>query len=351
MNYTNEAIELLKKLISTPSISSKENATANILTTYVESKGVKAHRIKNNVWAFNKGFTEGKPTILLNSHHDTVQPNPGYTRDPFAPTIENGVLYGLGSNDAGASLVSLLATFLTLNEQLDLPYNLIWAASAEEETTGDNGIGLLISQLPRIDFGIVGEPSKMEMAIAEKGLFVLDCTTHGTSGHAAREEGVNAFYKALDDIEWFRSYKFTKISDVLGPVKMTVTQINSGVQSNVVPKECKFVVDVRVNELYKNQQVLETIRQNVSCDLVPRNMKMSSSGISLEHPIITRGIALGRPYYGSPTTSDKALMNFETLKMGPGDSARSHTADEYILLSEIKDGIALYVDFLKELKL
>ncbi len=349
--YTAEAIENLKKLIATPSFSSEEDKTAEILIEYIESKGIKVNRIKNNFWIKNDSWSDNKITILLNSHHDTVKPNKGYTRDPFSPDVEDGTLYGLGSNDAGGSLVSMLATFLRLNDKGELPFNLIWAASAEEETTGKDGIELLLTDLPKIDFGIVGEPSKMEMAIAEKGLMVLDCTAHGKSGHAARNEGINAIYKAMKDIEWFMTYEFPKVSEVLGKVKMSVTQINAGVQHNVVPKDCSFVVDVRSNELYSNKELHQLIQEHVECEVKARSYRINSTGIALDHPLIKRGLELGRPYYGSPTTSDKALMPFPTLKMGPGDSARSHTADEYIHLHEIEEGVELYIQFLTGLDL
>lgn len=345
--YTAEAIQLLRDLIATPSFSSEEDKTADILSQYVQSKGLELHRIKNNLWVKNSSWAEGKTTILLNSHHDTVRPTRGYTRDPFSPDIEQGTLYGLGSNDAGASLVSMLAAFLRLNERGELPFNLIWSASAEEESTGKDGIELLLTDLPHIDYAIVGEPTKMEMAIAEKGLMVLDCTAHGQSGHAARNEGINAIYQALPDIEWFRTHEFEHVSEVLGKVKMTVTQINAGTQHNVVPKECTFVVDVRSNELYRNQDLHAYIQSQVQCEVKARSYRINSTGIALDHPLVLRGIELGRPYYGSPTTSDKALMPFPALKMGPGDSARSHTADEYIHLHEIEQGVELYIQFLE----
>lgn len=344
-----DAVGLLKKLISTPSFSKEEDNTAEIIDNFLDSKGITTYSYLNNIWAKNKFFDENKPTIILNSHHDTVKPNKAYTLDPFSPIEKDGKLYGLGSNDAGGCLVSLIATFIHYYKQESLNYNLVIAASAEEEISGHNGIEILLPRLPKIDFGIVGEPTLMNMAVAEKGLLVLDCTTHGRAGHAAREEGDNAIYKALKDIEWFRTYRYDKVSDLLGPMKMSVTIINAGSQHNVVPHECKFTVDVRVNELYTFEEVLNIIKSNVSCDVQPRSSRLRSTSIALDHPLIKAGVELGRTYYGSPTTSDKALMNFPTLKMGPGDSARSHTADEFIYLDEIRNGIELYIKLLDKI--
>jgi acetylornithine deacetylase len=344
-----DAIGLLKKLISTPSFSKEEDNTAEIIEHFLESKNIIPHSYLNNIWAKNKYFDESKPTILLNSHHDTVKPNKAYTLDPFTPVEKDGKLYGLGSNDAGGCLVSLIATFIYYYNEPNLNYNLVIAASAEEEISGHNGVEILLPRLPKIDFGIVGEPTLMNMAVAEKGLLVLDCTTHGKAGHAAREEGDNAIYKALKDIEWFRTHTYEKVSDLLGPMKMSVTIINAGSQHNVVPHECKFTVDVRVNELYTFEEVLGVIAANTSCDVQPRSSRLRSTAIALDHPLIKAGVALGRTYYGSPTTSDKALMNFSTLKMGPGDSARSHTADEFIYIEEIRNGIDLYIQLLDKI--
>lgn len=346
-----DAIDLLKKLISTPSFSKEEDNTAKIIENFLSSKEITTNSYLNNIWAKNKYFDESKPTIILNSHHDTVKPNKGYTLDPFTPIEKDGKLYGLGSNDAGGCLVSLIAAFIHYYKQENLKYNLVIAASAEEEISGHNGIEILLPRLPKIDFGIVGEPTLLNMAVAEKGLLVLDCTTYGRAGHAAREEGDNAIYKALKDIEWFRNYKFDKVSDLLGPMKMSVTIINAGSQHNVVPSECKFTVDVRVNELYTLEEVVDIIKSNVSCDVQPRSARLRSTSIALDHPLIKSGIELGRSYYGSPTTSDKALMNFPTLKMGPGDSARSHTADEFIYIDEIRNGIELYIKLLDKILL
>lgn len=342
-----DSITLLKQLIATPSFSKEEDNTADILEQFLESKGVHTNVFLKNIWAKNKYFDERKPTILLNSHHDTVKPNKGYTLDPFTPIIKDGKLFGLGSNDAGGPLVSLIATFLYYYDKPDLKFNLIIAATAEEEISGHNGIEALLPRLGNIEFGIVGEPTQMHMAVAEKGLMVLDCVAKGRAGHAAREEGENSIYNAIRDIAWFQSYKFDKVSDLLGAMKMSVTVIETENKAhNVVPAHCKFVVDTRVNELYTFEEVLEIIRSNVTCEIQPRSTRLRSTSIALDHPLIKSGIALGRSYYGSPTTSDKALMSFPTLKMGPGDSARSHTADEYIYVDEIKEGIELYVKLL-----
>jgi len=344
-----QAVELLQRLISIPSFSREEAKTADLLEQFLQSKGVKTHRKKNNIWAWNKHFDPAKPTILLNSHHDTVKPNTGYTRDPFDAKIEDGKLYGLGSNDAGGCLVSLVQTFLYFYERNDLKYNFCLATTAEEEISGVNGLELIIPELGKLDFGIVGEPTLMQLAIAEKGLMVLDCVAHGKSGHAAREEGVNAIYKAMDDIEWFRTYRFPKESEVFGPVKMSVTVINAGSQHNVVPASCNFVVDVRVTDAYRNEEVLEIIRQHVQCDVTPRSIRLKPSKIDKEHPIVQAGVALGRTTYGSPTTSDQSLLDIHSLKVGPGDSARSHTADEFIYLDEIREGIDLYIKMLESI--
>jgi acetylornithine deacetylase len=343
-----EALELLKRLIAVPSFSKEEDRTADVLAGYLESKGVTAFRSQNNVWARNKYFDGGKPTLLLNSHHDTVRPNKAYTLDPFAPLEMDGKLFGLGSNDAGGCLVSLIATFLYFYEAQGLSYNLVLAATAEEEISGHNGIELLLPSLGEIAWGIVGEPTQLQLAVAEKGLLVLDCVSHGKAGHAAREEGDNAIYKAMKDIEWFRGYRAPKVSDLLGPVKMSVTVIDTDNKAhNVVPPQCHFVVDVRVNECYTFEELLGVIRGAVGCDVTPRSLRMRSSGIPIDHPIVQSGLRLGRACYGSPTTSDKALMPFPALKTGPGDSARSHTADEYIYIAEIGQGVEGYIDLLK----
>jgi acetylornithine deacetylase len=343
-----DAIHLLKQLIATPSFSKEEDNTADILEQFLESKGVHTNVYLKNIWARNKYYDESKPTILLNSHHDTVKPNKGYTLDPFTPIIKDEKLFGLGSNDAGGPLVSLIATFIFYYDNPNLKYNLLIAATAEEEISGHNGIEALLPRMGSIESGIVGEPTQMQMAVAEKGLMVLDCVAKGRAGHAAREEGENSIYNAIQDIAWFQSYKFPKVSDLLGAMKMSVTVIETENKAhNVVPAHCKFVVDTRVNELYSFEEVLEVIKNNVQCDIQPRSTRLRSTSIALDHPLIKSGIILGRTYYGSPTTSDKALMSFPTLKMGPGDSARSHTADEFIYLDEIKEGIELYIKLLK----
>lgn len=346
--YT-EAINLLKELISIPSFSREEHHTASALTKFIGIKGIDQIRIANNVFARNRYYDESKPTILLNSHHDTVKPNSGYTLDPFLAVEIGGKLYGLGSNDAGGSLVSLLAAFLHFYDQPSLKYNIIFAATAEEEISGHNGIEKILPDLGNISFAIVGEPTKMQMAIAEKGLLVLDCTSSGIAGHAARNEGENAIYKAMKDIEWFSTHRFNKVSDLLGPVKMSVTVINTENKAhNVVPAQCTFVADIRVNELYDFDQLLAEIRKNVHSDVKPRSLRMRSSLIPEDHPLVKAGLSMGRTVYGSPTTSDKALMPFPALKMGPGDSARSHTADEFIFTNEIEEGISLYIELLKK---
>ncbi len=345
-----DAVGLLKKLIATPSFSKEEENTADILERFLQSKGVRTKTHLNNIWASNLFFNPAKPTLLLNSHHDTVKPNKGYTLDPFDPSEKEGKLFGLGSNDAGGCLVSLMAVFLYYYQKENLKYNLIFAATAEEEISGQNGIEALLPRLGIIDCGIVGEPTQMQMAVAEKGLMVLDAVAHGRAGHAARNEGENALYKALKDIQWIQSYQFPKVSNLLGPVKMSVTVIETDNKAhNVVPAQCKFIIDCRVNELYPFEEILTVIKENIESEIQPRSTRLRSTSIALNHPLIEAGIQLGRTYYGSPTTSDKALMPFQTLKMGPGDSARSHTANEYIFTEEIKNGIDLYIQLLDQL--
>ena len=345
-----EATDLLKKLIAIPSFSKEEDKTALLLTQFFTDRNIKVNTIKNNIWVANLHFDANKPSILLNSHHDTVKPNKGYTNEPFSPIEKEGKLFGLGANDAGGCLVSLIACFLHFYALPNLGYNIIFVASAEEEISGHDGIELVIAQLPKIDFGIVGEPTKMEMAIAERGLLVLDVTTTGSAGHAAREEGESALYKILPTIEWFKNYQFENESDLLGKVKMSVTVIETdNKQHNVVPSNCKMVVDVRVNELYSFEEVLKTIQDNVKAEVKPRSLRMRSTSIGLDHVLVKAGKDLGKGYYGSVTTSDKALMPFPTLKMGPGDSARSHTADEFIYSKEIEDGIVDYIQLLEKI--
>lgn len=346
---TDKATGLLKELIAIPSFSKEEDNTASLIEHFLQSNGIPAKRFLNNVWAVNKHFDESKPNLLLNSHHDTVKPNKDYTLDPFLPIEKDGKIFGLGSNDAGGPLVALMAVFLYFYEENNLAYNLVFAATAEEEISGKNGIEILLGQLPAIDCGIVGEPTQMQMAIAERGLLVLDVTAKGIAGHAAREEGENALYKAIPDIEWFRNYRFRKISPLLGEVKMTVTVIETENKAhNVVPSQCRFVVDVRVNELYRFEEIITTVQANIQSEVSPRSLRMRSTAIAMDHSLVKAGLNLERSYYGSPTTSDKALMPFQTLKIGPGDSARSHTADEYIFVSEIEEGVELYIQLLKQ---
>ena len=345
-----EALDILSALIRIPSFSKEEDQTTAYLAKFLESKNVEVTTVRNNVLALNKHFDAAKPTILLNSHHDTVKPNNAYTKDPFVAEISDEKLFGLGSNDAGGCLVSLLETFLYFFEREDMNYNLVFAATAEEEISGANGIQLALEHLPKIDFAIVGEPTLLQMAVAERGLMVLDCRATGKAGHAARDEGENAIYKAVKDIEWFQGYRFPNVSALLGPVKTSVTVIETENKThNIVPAECKFVVDVRVNELYTMDEVLSIVRENVQCEAVPRSTRLKSSMISLEHPLVKAGLVLGKSYYGSPTTSDKALIPFPALKIGPGDSARSHTADEFIYVKEIEEGIRFYINLLQQL--
>jgi acetylornithine deacetylase len=353
-----KAVGLLKQLIATASYSKYEDGTAKIIEGFFLENSIESKRLLNNVWAVNKYFDPAKPSILLNSHHDTVKPNPQYTKDPFTPIVEDGKLYGLGSNDAGGCLVSLIATFVYFYSHKNLHYNLILAATAEEEISGNNGIELLLGNKTfqkalngkEPEFAIVGEPTKMQLAIAEKGLMVLDCVAQGKAGHAAREEGENAIYKALADINWFRDYRFPKVSEWLGPVKMSVTVISTENKAhNMVPSSCNFVVDIRITEVYRHEEVFEIIRQNVVSQVSPRSMRLRSTGIDINHPLVQAGISLGKSCYGSPTSSDKALIPFPALKCGPGDSARSHTADEFIYLKEIEEGIETYIAMLNKI--
>lgn len=342
-------IDLLKRLIATPSISRDEHQTADIIHVFFASKSIDAQRILNNVIVRNKHFDANKPSILLNSHHDTVKPNTSWTKDPFLPCVENGKLFGLGSNDAGGSLVSLIAAFMHYYDQENLNFNLVLVASGEEEISGKNGIELILPQLGEIDFTLVGEPTLLNMAVAEKGLMVLDCVADGKSGHAARDEGENAIYKAIDDINWFRNYQFEKTSAMLGGVKMSVTVVNSGTQHNVVPDSCHFVVDIRSTDAYSNDEILAIIKDHVSCDVKARSTRLQPSGLPNNHVLRQCASALGIETYGSPTLSDQALMPFPSVKIGPGDSARSHTADEYIGTDEIEKGIELYIKLLNKL--
>ncbi len=344
-----EAIKLLQSLIATPSFSKAEDKTAKILQDFFTQKNIPVHRHLNNIWVATRNPNPEYPTLLLNSHHDTVKPVKGWQRDPFLPSVENQILYGLGSNDAGGSLVSLAAIFLHFYQQKNLPINLIFLASAEEEISGKNGVAAVLPQLGKIDVGIVGEPTQMKMATAEKGLMVIDGIAGGKAGHAARNEGDNAIYHALRDIEYLKKLSFEKVSKLLGPIKISVTQINAGTQHNVVPDICQFVVDVRTTETYSNTEIFNYLNKNTYSDLTARSLRLEPSGISLQHPLVKAGLKLGIATFGSATLSDQALMSFPTLKMGPGNSSRSHTADEFILLSEIKNGIETYAQLLTNL--
>lgn len=340
-----DAINLLKYLIDIPSYSKEEKSVADYLQTYIKSMGYSTNRVVNNVWITGDDIDPAKPTLLLNSHLDTVRPTVGWTHEPHRATLEGERLYGLGSNDAGASLVSLLHAFFLLSKKKQ-SYNLIFAASSEEEVSGKNGMELLLTELPHLDFAIVGEPTGMQMAIAEKGLMVVDCVARGKSGHAARNEGVNAIYKAIKDIEWIQNTQLPKVSPSLGPVKMTVTMVHAGTQHNVIPDECSFVIDVRSNECYSNQEIFSILDVNLESEVKARSYRLTSSGIPMETPIVRRGLELGMSTFGSPTLSDQAFLHFPSLKIGPGDSARSHTADEYIDLHEIREAITSYVELL-----
>ena len=344
-----DALQLLSNLISKPSFSRHEDATATIIEAFFKERNIEFTRHKNNVWSRNKYFDDSKITILLNSHHDTVKPDSAYTNDPFYPKIENGKIYGLGSNDAGGALVSLIACFCYFYERSDLPVNLVIAGVAEEECSGINGVESLLKQLPACACAIVGEPTSLDVAIAEKGLMVLDCVAQGVAGHAAREEGENAIYKAVKDIEWFRSYRFERISETLGEVKMTVASIQTtNTAHNVVPSECRFVVDIRVTDMYSLDELLELIRQQVSCEVLPRSMRLKPSSISKDHNLVKAAANAGKSFYGSPTLSDQALLNMPSIKCGPGESARSHTADEFIYLNQVRDGIETYIRIIEE---
>lgn len=338
---TTRATDVLRHLIAIPSVSRDEARVADYVFQYLKAQDAHPQRHVNNVWCEQSVPKGDRPTLLLNAHIDTVKPAATWQHDPFTPSEEGDRIYGLGSNDCGGGLVTLMQIFLALKD-VELPYHLIFLASAEEEVSGKNGIEAALPLLPPIDVALVGEPTGMQPAVAEKGLMVLDCTAHGRSGHAARNEGVNAIYRAIDDIEWFRTYAFDKQTDLLGPVKMNVTMVNAGTQHNVVPDVCTFVVDVRANECYANEELLEIIRPHVQCDVVPRSTRLHSSRIALTHPLVQAAVAQGRQPFGSPTLSDQALMRFPSLKMGPGDSARSHTAEEYICVSELREALQIY---------
>ena len=346
---TQEAIELLKNLIETQSFSSEEDQTALLLEQWFQENNILHQRTVHNVWAINKYFDESKPTLLLNSHHDTVKPNNGYTKDPFKAIVEDGKLYGLGSNDAGGCLVSLIATFTHFYAQENLKYNLVLVASAEEESSGDNGLNSMLSVIPKIDVAIVGEPTLMNLAVAEKGLVVFDAVVKGTPSHAAHPNTNNAIYNTIDVLRWFQEYEFKKSSEALGDVKMTVTQINAGKQHNAVPADVKLVVDVRVNDKYSNQEIADFLLENAPCDeITPRGLKLNSSSIPVNHELVQAGIEIGRTTYGSPTLSDQACLTCPSLKLGPGDSTRSHSADEFIYINEIEEGIQIYIELLEK---
>lgn len=339
--YVSDAVELLKKLIATPSVSRNEKDAADIMEQTIRSYGFEPQREANNLWIINPHYDESRPTLLLNAHIDTVKPVASWSRDPFSPDVEDGVLYGLGSNDCGGGLCSLLQIFRMLTEKPQ-SYNLIYLASAEEEVSGKDGITRALPLLPHIDLAIVGEPTGMNPAVAEKGLMVLDVIAHGKSGHAARNEGVNAIYEALDDMRWIRDYKFEKVSEFLGPTKMTLTVVNAGTQHNVIPDKCTMLVDIRTNEFYDNEEVYEFIRQHLKSEVKAHSFRLKSSRIDPEHPLIRKCVAMGMKPFGSPTLSDQALMHFPSFKLGPGESSRSHSANEFIRISEIRDAIAKY---------
>lgn len=344
---TQEAIALLQRLIAIPSFSSQEEGTADAIEAWFHRLAIPCQREQNNVYALNKHFDQAKPTLLLNSHHDTVTPNEAYTRDPFQPGIEDGKLYGLGSNDAGGCLVGLLATFAYFWEQEGLSHNLLMIASAEEESSGPNGLNSMLPKVPEIALALVGEPTQMQLAIAEKGLVVFDAVVSGTPSHAAHPNTDNAIYNCINVLQWFKDFTFEKVSPVLGPVKVTVTQINGGSQHNVVPARVSLVVDVRVNDCYTNKEISDILSEQAPCEIKARSLRLNSSSIPLEHPLVQSGIALGRKPYGSPTLSDQAALSCPSLKLGPGDSTRSHSADEFIHIREIEEGIALYTEILK----
>lgn len=349
----NSAVELLKVLISTPSISREESDATDKLQLFIERGApvrFEMHRHLNNIWCIAPGYDATRPTLLLDAHIDTVKPVAGWSKHPFTPIVEGDTIYGLGSNDDGASLVTMLQVFYQIC-QTPQKYNTVFLASAEEEVSGKNGIEAVFPLLPPISCAIIGEPTGMQPAIAEKGLMVLDCVASGVAGHAARNEGVNAIYKAIEDIDWFRNYKYPKNSTLLGDVKMTVTQVNAGKQHNVIPDSCSYVVDIRSNECYSNSELLEIIKNNVGSEITARSTRLNSSSIAIDHPLVQRAVELGRKPYGSPTLSNQALLSIPTLKMGPGESSRSHTANEFIRISEIREGIKLFAEMLDGLRL
>ena len=346
---TANAISLLKNLIETQSFSQEEENTATLIEGWFNENEIPFQRTKNNIWATNKHFNESKPTLLLNSHHDTVKPNSAYTNDPFEAFVEDGKLYGLGSNDAGGCLVSLIATFTHFYAQENLNYNLVIVASAEEENSGANGLNSMLPIIPQIDVAIVGEPTLMNLAVAEKGLVVFDAVVSGTPSHAAHPNNNNAIYNTIEVLQWFKDFKFEKTSEALGDVKMTVTQINAGTQHNVVPAHVDLVIDVRVNDAYSNQEIADILQDKSPCTkITPRSLRLNSSAISLNHDLVKAGIEIGRETYGSPTLSDQASLSCQSLKLGPGDSTRSHSADEFIYVSEIEEGIQIYIELLNK---
>ncbi len=344
-----DAIQLLKKLIETESFSSEEDQTASHIEAWFRRHDISYKRSNNNVWATNKYFEKTKPTLLLNSHHDTVKPNNGYTKDPFKAIVEDGKLYGLGSNDAGGCLVSLIAAFTYFYNKRDLKYNLVIVASAEEESSGEHGLNSMLTVIPKIDVAIVGEPTLMNLAVAEKGLVVFDAVVKGTPSHAAHPNDDNAIYNTISVLQWFMDYKFEKISSVLGEVKMTVTQINAGKQHNAIPADVDLVIDVRVNDKYTNAEIVEILQKEAPCaSITARSLRLNSSFIPLDHELVKAGIEIGRTTYGSPTLSDQAVLTCPSLKLGPGDSTRSHSADEFIYLREIEEGIKIYIQLLEK---
>ena len=351
-SLTSEAITLLKSLIETKSFSSEEDQTALLLELWFQKFNITYQRTQNNVWAVNQYFDVSKPTLLLNSHHDTVKPNKGYSKDPFKAIVEDGKLYGLGSNDAGGCLVSLLATFAYFFSKKNLKYNLVIVASAEEESSGPNGLNSMLSVIPKIDVAIVGEPTLMNLAVAEKGLVVFDAKVKGTPGHAAHPNDDNALYNTIEVLQWFKEYKFERPSEALGDVKMTVTQIKGGKQHNAIPAEVELVIDVRVNDAYSNQEIADILIAEAPCSsIMPRSLRLNSSSIPMEHELVQAGIKMGRSTYGSPTLSDQAALSCPSLKLGPGDSTRSHSADEFIYIAEIEEGIQIYVELLNHVLL
>ena len=343
---TKKAVDLLKELISIPSFSGEEHHTADAIENWFKSFDIPFQRENNNVFAKNKHWDKAKPTLLLNSHHDTVQPNKAYTRNPFEPQVDDGKLYGLGSNDAGGALVSLLATFTHFYDSENLSHNLLIAATAEEESAGPKSLRGLLPSLPKIDVAIVGEPTLMNLAIAEKGLLVFDAVVKGTPSHAAHPNDNNSIYNTIKVLEWFKNYKFKNVSKALGEVKLTVTQINAGDQHNVVPSHTDLVIDVRVNDCYSNKEIADILKAQAPCELQERSLRLNSSAIDINHPLVQSGVKLGRKTYGSPTLSDQAALTCQSMKIGPGDSTRSHSADEYIYIHEIEEGIDLYIKIL-----